>query len=139
MPRQVHLTTGKRRISHARTLILCLCTLSLLIVLANRVPRFSPSGMETSWVRAVPTEITAKILAKELYLLQPAPPETFATVTTKRIGKIADHAEPVRTAISDHVLLPPLEPHFHRVIFGVSKTICYSEWAVSDGQVRNEL
>jgi hypothetical protein len=109
MPRQTHLTTGKRCISHARTLTLCLCTVSLLIVLANRVPRFSPSGIETSWVRAVPAEITAKILAKNFYLLPPSPAEDFATVTTKRIGKIAEHAEPVRTAISDDRLFtrPP--------------------------------
>jgi len=122
MPRQVHLTTAKRRISHARTLTLCLCTLSILIVLANRVPRFSPSCIEASWVRAVPAEITAKILAKDFYLLQPAPAEDFATVTTKRIGKIAEHTEPLRTAILDelflHVLLPLLEPHFHRAICG---------------------
>src|SRR6516165_11527957 len=109
MPRQVHLTTGTRRISHARTLTLCLCTFSLLIVLANRVPRFSPSCIEASWVRAVPAEITAKILAEDFYLLPPSPAKTFRTVSTKRIGKIAEHAEPVRTAILDDRLLtrPP--------------------------------
>ena len=107
MPRQVHLTTAKRRISHARMLTLCLCTLSLLIVLANRVPRFSPSCMEASWVRAVPAEMTAKILAKDFYLLQPAPAEDFATVTTKRIGKIAEHAELVRAISDDRLFTRP--------------------------------
>jgi len=49
--------------------MLYLCAFSLLFVLANRVPRFPRS--ETSWVRSVPPQMTAKLLAKDFYLLQP--------------------------------------------------------------------
>jgi hypothetical protein len=45
--------------------------------------------------------MSAKILVKDFYLLQPAPAQPFATLTTKRIGKIAEHTEPLRTAILD--------------------------------------
>lgn len=94
MPRQVHLTTGKRRISYARTFVLCLCAVSLLIVLANRVPRFSPSGNETSWVRAIPSETIAKVLAKEFYLLPVPARASFTLVAEDRFCKTAEQLQP---------------------------------------------
>jgi len=51
--------------------------------------------------------MSAKILAKDFYLLQPAPAEDFATVTTKRIGKIAEHAELVRAISDDRLFTRP--------------------------------
>lgn len=61
-------TTRGHRFPFWRSAVLWLCGFSLLFALASRVPRFS--GTETSWVRAAPPHITAKILAKDLYLLQ---------------------------------------------------------------------
>jgi hypothetical protein len=62
--------------------MLCLCAVCLLIVLANRVPRFSPSYTETSWVRAIPSQTIAKVLAKEFYLL-PLPRRERLTLLAK--------------------------------------------------------
>jgi hypothetical protein len=61
----------ERRVSVWRAAILGLCVLFLLIGLANRVPRFAAVG-DATWVRAVPSETTAKLLIKDLCLLQPS-------------------------------------------------------------------
>lgn len=61
-------TAGGRCLYSWRGLVLWVCAFSLLFALASRVPRFK--GSEVSWVRATPPQMTAKILAKDFYLLQ---------------------------------------------------------------------
>jgi hypothetical protein len=82
-------TTGERRLPFWRGLVLCLCASSLLVVLANRVPRFPRS--ETSWVRCVPPQITAKLLVKGLYLLPPPASALFALERSIPAVLIAAH------------------------------------------------
>jgi hypothetical protein len=109
MPRQVHLTISKRSISCARKFTVCLCAVSLLIVLANRVPRFSPSAAEISWVRGAPSETIAKVWAKELYLLPLPTRETFAFVLKDRFCKIVEQPRLIFAAFWDDRLFtrPP--------------------------------
>ena len=48
------------------------CAFSLAIVLVSRVPRI-PCNEETSWVPSAPSQITAKVLSKDFFvLLSPA-------------------------------------------------------------------
>ena len=109
MPRQVHLINSKRHICYPRSFTLCLCTVSLLIVLVNRVPRFSPSYMETSWVRAVPSETIAKVLAKESYLLPLPTRESFTLVVKERFCKTPEQPQPTFPTFRDgrHFTRPP--------------------------------
>jgi hypothetical protein len=46
------------------------CALALVIVLANRVPRISISD-DARWVPSTPSQMTAKILAKDFFVLLP--------------------------------------------------------------------
>ena len=68
MPPFAYQTSGGPRLCTWRGLVLWLCVFSLLFALASRVPRFA--GDETSWVRSAPPHVTAKLLAKDFYLLQ---------------------------------------------------------------------
>jgi len=68
MPPFAYQTSGGPRLCTWRGLALWLCVFSLLFALASRVPRFADD--ETSWVRSAPPHVTAKLLAKDFYLLQ---------------------------------------------------------------------
>jgi hypothetical protein len=46
------------------------CAFSLVLVLANRFPRIEYNE-ETSWVPSAPSHMTAKVMAKDFYLLLP--------------------------------------------------------------------
>src|SRR5208337_209791 len=86
-------TTGACRLSYGRGLVLWLCAFSLLIVLANRVPRFPRS--ETSWVRSVPPQVTAKLLAKDFYLLQPPASGIFTLLRSIPVPSAAEEVRPL--------------------------------------------
>jgi hypothetical protein len=65
MPRPCRLN----RVQCATALV---CAISLVVVLANRVPRI-PRTEETTWVPSTPSQITAKVLSKDFFvLLSPA-------------------------------------------------------------------
>ncbi len=53
--------------------VIWLCVFSLVVALANRVPRI-PVGGQTSWVPSTPSQITAKVLSKEFFVLLPPLP-----------------------------------------------------------------
>jgi hypothetical protein len=59
-----------RRLTCTRFAVVWLCVFSLIVVLANRVPRI-PGNEETSWVPSAPSQMTAKVLAKDFYVLLP--------------------------------------------------------------------
>ena len=61
-----------RRLTRVQCAVLWICAVSLVIVLANRVPRI-PGCEETSWVPSAPSQITAKVLAKDFFVLLPPP------------------------------------------------------------------
>jgi hypothetical protein len=58
-----------RRLTCMRSAVVWLCAFSLIVVLANRVPRIP--GNETCWVPSAPSQMTAKVLAKDFYVLLP--------------------------------------------------------------------
>jgi hypothetical protein len=45
------------------------CACSLILVLANRVPHIPAN--ETSWVTSAPSQMTAKVVAKDFFVLYP--------------------------------------------------------------------
>jgi hypothetical protein len=59
-----------RRLTCIRFAVVWLCAFSLIVVLANRVPRI-PGNEETSWVPSAPSQLIAKVLAKEFYVFLP--------------------------------------------------------------------
>lgn len=94
--------TGGRRLFCWRSLLLWLCAFSLLLVLANRVPRFPRS--ETSWVRSVPSQMTVKLLAKHFYLLQPPASGIFTLLRSIPARRAAEEAHPVFPVSLDNCL-----------------------------------
>jgi hypothetical protein len=58
------------RPTRAQAAVVWVCALSLVIVLANRVPRI-PGNEEISWVSSAPSQITAKVLSKDFFVLLP--------------------------------------------------------------------
>lgn len=73
-PLRAHLSP-KHRLPLWRAVTLWLCVSSLLVVLAARVPRFSSGS--GGWERLAPSQLTAKVLFKDLSLLPPAPSRVF--------------------------------------------------------------
>jgi len=102
MPLLAHPTIGARRCSCWRGLLLWLCAFSLLIVLANRVPRFPRS--EASWVRSAPPQMTAKLLAKDFYLLRPPTSGVFTLPRAIPIRSVAKEAWPLISVFLDNCL-----------------------------------
>jgi hypothetical protein len=49
--------------------VVWVCACSLIVVLANRVPRIP--GNEICWVTSAPSEMTTKLVAKDLFMLHP--------------------------------------------------------------------
>jgi hypothetical protein len=102
----------ERRVSVWRgaVLWLWLCVLILLISLASRIPHLSAvSG--AAWVRAVPSEMTAKLLIKDLCFLQPPRPLSFVAHSFFAIPSAAAQRHAVHLAPLDHRVYnrpPPL-------------------------------
>jgi len=60
-----------RRLTRVQCAAVWLCAFSLVLVLANRFPRIE-GNQQTSWVPSAPSHITAKVMAKDFFVL-PAP------------------------------------------------------------------
>ena len=58
------------RVTYVQRAVTCVCVLSLILVLANRVPRI-PSCERTLWVPSVASQITARVVAKDFFVLLP--------------------------------------------------------------------
>jgi hypothetical protein len=65
-----HLIPRPRRQTRVQCAVVWICVFSLIIVLANRVPRIR-SCEETSWVPSAPSQVTAKVLSKDFFVLLP--------------------------------------------------------------------
>jgi len=63
-------TPRPRLLTRIQCVAAWICAISLVAVLANRFPRYSPCD-DTSWVPASPSHLTAKVMAKEFFVLQP--------------------------------------------------------------------
>ena len=102
--------SSERCFGYWRRLVPWLCAVSLLIALANRVPRF-PSG-ETCWVSACPSQATVKLQAKSLYQLPPLASGIFALRAPTRVRRPAEQAHPLLLVSSDNRLCtrPPPAP-----------------------------
>jgi hypothetical protein len=61
-----------RRLTRVQRAAVWACAFSLVLVLANRFPRIAGEE-ETSWVPSSPSHITAKVMAKDFFVLQPPP------------------------------------------------------------------
>jgi hypothetical protein len=85
-----HITPRPRRLTFIRGLAAWLCAFSLVVVLANRFPRHS-AYYETSWIPSSSSHTTAKVMAKEFFVLEPP-----------AAGRILlSHSAPVRVEISE--------------------------------------
>jgi hypothetical protein len=100
-----------------RGLLLCLCAFSLLIAVANRVPRFSRT--ETSWVQSVPLQMTAKLLARDFYLLPPPASGIFTLLLSIPVVKVAEESRPVFPIFLDNCLYTRPPPTLSRLILNV--------------------
>jgi len=67
-----------RRVPRWQVLVLWTCALSLLVLVANRVPRFDQG--DSGWSRSVPSQTSIKLLLKSLVLLQPPRARAFQPV-----------------------------------------------------------
>jgi hypothetical protein len=59
-----------RRLTRIQCAAVCVCAFSLVLVLANRFPRIQ-GNEEVSWVPSAPSHMTAKVMAKDFFVLQP--------------------------------------------------------------------
>jgi hypothetical protein len=73
------LMSRSRRLTRAQCAVVWICVFSLIIVLANRVPRI-PGCEETAWVPSAPSQMTAKVLCKDFFVLLPPASGTIALV-----------------------------------------------------------
>jgi len=64
------LLTRPRRVTRVQCAAAWICAFSLVLVLANRFPRIE-GNQQTSWVPSAPSHITAKVMAKEFFVLPP--------------------------------------------------------------------
>jgi hypothetical protein len=78
-----------RRRTCVRCAVVWFCAVSLVVVLANRVPRFPAN--ETSWVPSAPSQVTAKVLAKDFYVF--LPPASGAITLLRSIPSRLDTRE----------------------------------------------
>ena len=65
------LTPRPRRLTLAQCAIVWICVFALVVVLVSRFPRI-PVCQVASWVPSAPSQITAKVLSKDLFVLPPA-------------------------------------------------------------------
>src|SRR6516165_3439184 len=101
-----------------RGLLPWFCAFSLLIVLASRVPRFSGSEAEASWVRSVPPQMTAKLLTKDFFLLQPASCSNLAVPRVGRLRSTAKETQPLFLVSLDNPLLTRPPPAYYHSLSG---------------------
>jgi hypothetical protein len=59
-----------RHLTRVQCAAIWICAFSLVLVLANRFPRIE-GNQQTSWVPSVPSHITAKVMAKDFFVLPP--------------------------------------------------------------------
>jgi hypothetical protein len=64
------LTARPRRLTRIQCAAVWVCAFSLVLLLANRFPPIAGNA-ENSWVPSAPSHITAKVMAKDFFLLQP--------------------------------------------------------------------
>jgi hypothetical protein len=71
VPMLSRLMPPPRRLTRAQCAVVWICVFALIVVLANRFPRI-PVCQVTSWVPSAPSQITAKVLSKDLFVPPPA-------------------------------------------------------------------
>src|SRR6266481_6339563 len=91
------LTPRPRRPTRIQCVAAWVCAFSLVVVLGNRFPRYSPCD-ETSWVPSASSHLTAKVMAKDFFVLQPP--------AAVRIPLL--RSAPMRVEISEQPLLVPI-------------------------------
>jgi hypothetical protein len=64
------LITRPRRLTRVQCAAVWVCAFSLVLALANRFPRME-CNEGTSWVPSAPSHMTAKVMAKDFFVLQP--------------------------------------------------------------------
>jgi len=66
------LITRPHRLTRIQCAAVWVCAFSLVLLLANRFPPIAGNG-ENSWVPSAPSHITAKVMAKDFFVLEPPP------------------------------------------------------------------
>ena len=89
-----------RRLSYGRVVVLWVCALSFVVVLANRVPRFS-GETDTCWVSGDASHISAKLLAKDFFVLQPPATRIFTVLRWQPLRKAAQRERPTVAALDN--------------------------------------
>ena len=94
------------RLTRARSAVVWVCACSLIVVLANRVPRIP--GNETSWVPSAPSQLTAKVLAKDFFVLHPPAAGGILLPHSVRLPIKAREEQPiVSISLDSHLLIRP--------------------------------
>jgi hypothetical protein len=89
---------------HSATVWVCAC--SLIVVLANRVPRIPRN--ETSWIASAPSQMIAKVLAKDFFVLHPPAARSILLPRSVPLRIEAREVHPiVSTALDNRLLTRP--------------------------------
>jgi hypothetical protein len=91
------LTPRPRFLSRTHCVAAWICAISLVVVLVNRFPR-TASNEQASWARSTPSHLTAKVMAKDFFVLQPPP----------AVRILLPRFAPVRVEISEERPLVPI-------------------------------
>ena len=83
------------------------CACSLIVVLANRVPHIPTN--DNSWVSSAPSPMTAKVVAKDFFILHPPPARSLLLPRSLPVRVEAREEQPVVFFSLDNRLLtrPP--------------------------------
>jgi hypothetical protein len=86
--------------------VVWVCACSLIVVLANRVPRIP--GNETGWVTSAPSQMTAKVVAKDFFMLHPPAARSLLLPRSLPV-RMESHEEQliVFVALDNHLLTRP--------------------------------
>jgi len=96
------------RLNRLQRAAVWICAFSLVIVLANRVPRI-PGSENTSWVPSTLSQITAKVQSKDFFVLPPPSPGATTLLRSFPSSLEIGEERPVVSSFLDHRLFtrPP--------------------------------
>ena len=102
------ITPRPRRLTRIQCAAAWICAISLVVVLVSRFPRYSPSD-STSWVPSSSSHMTAKVMAKEFFVLQPPAAARILLPRSAPVRFEISEERPMASAVLDNRLFtrPP--------------------------------
>jgi len=91
------ITPREGRLTRIHSVAAWICAVSLVIVLANRFPRIE-GNEESSWVACTPSHTTAKVMAKDFFVLQ----------SPAAVRLLLPRSVPARIEVSDELPVVPV-------------------------------